>query len=299
MQSHCITPAVTVFDQRGRLDVEGNFQLYDFIKNSVSGFVVMGSTGEFFSLEMKTCRQIIHMAAQFPRRDIRVWAGASRMNIDESVALANYAQECGLDGVMIMSPWYFPLTDEGVYTFYRQVARRTQAKIFIYNFPQRTGYTVSPDVCLKLAREFPHIAGLKDTIPDTDHTSQIIAQVKSELPYFEVYAGYDNNFAHNVLSGGNGCIGGLSNICPEIFRDWMHAFRDNDLSKITLHQQKVDGLMAIYRVNDPFIPACKKALQLRGIIRYDNCAPPFNAISSRQTESIKKILSRAGIEIHA
>ena len=278
MQSRYITPAITVFDEQGRLDPDGNFRLYDFIKNSVSGFVVMGSTGEFFSLDMKTSRQIIQMAAEFPRQGIKAYAGTSRMDIDECVELANYADECGLDGVMIISPWYFRLTDEGIYTFYSQIARRTAAKIFIYNFPERTGYSVSPEVCLRLAREFPNIIGLKDTIPDTNHTSQVIRQVKSELPYFEVYAGYDNNFAHNVLSGGNGCIGGLSNICPELFRDWMQD---------------------IYAVNDPFIPTFKKALQLRGIIQSDRCTQPFSSLATCQTESIQRILSRAGIEINA
>lgn len=299
MQSRYITPAITVFDSQGRLDPEGNFRLYDFIKNSVSGFVVMGSTGEFFSLDMKTSRQIIHMAADFPRDGIKAYAGTSRMDIDECVELANYADECGLDGVMIISPWYFRLTNEAIYTFYSQIARRTAAKIFIYNFPERTGYSVSPDVCLRLAREFPNIIGLKDTIPDTGHTAQIIRQVKSERPDFEVYAGYDNNFAHNVLSGGNGCIGGLSNICPEIFRDWMQAFSDNDLSKVSLLQQKVDDLMDIYTINDPFIPTFKKALQLRGIIQSDRCTAPFNSLSIGQTESIQQILSRAGIAIDA
>ncbi|WP_174510104.1 dihydrodipicolinate synthase family protein [Klebsiella oxytoca] len=299
MQSRYITPAVTVFDSQGRLDPEGNFRLYDFIKNSVSGFVVMGSTGEFFSLDMTTSRQIIHMAAEFPRDGIKAYAGTSRMDIDECVELANYADECGLDGVMIISPWYFRLTDEAIYTFYSRIARRTTAKIFIYNFPERTGYSVSPEVCLRLTREFPNIIGLKDTIPDTGHTAQIIHQVKSERPDFEVYAGYDNNFAHNVLSGGNGCIGGLSNICPEIFRDWMQAFSDNDLSKVSSLQQKVDDLMDIYTVNDPFIPTFKKALQLRGIIQSDHCTAPFNSLTIGQSESIQQILSRAGIAIDA
>lgn len=62
-------PGNNGFDEQGRLDPDGNFRLYDFIKNSVSGFVVMGSTGEFFSLDMKTSRQIIQMAAEFPVRE--------------------------------------------------------------------------------------------------------------------------------------------------------------------------------------------------------------------------------------
>lgn len=56
---------------------------------------------------------------------------------------------------------------------------------------------------------------MKDTVPDAFHTAQVINTVKKNIPHFEVYAGYDNNFAHNILSGGDGCIGGLSNIVPE------------------------------------------------------------------------------------
>ena len=107
MKSSYITPAVTVFDDQERLDPEQNLRLYDYIKGYVSGFVVMGSTGEFFSLDMKTSRQLIQLASEFDRGDMKVYAGASRMDVAESVELANYAYECGLDGAMIISPYYF------------------------------------------------------------------------------------------------------------------------------------------------------------------------------------------------
>ena len=79
----------------------------------------------------------------------------------------------------------------------------------------------------------------------------------------------------------------------------MQAFNDNNLDQISLFQQKVDDLMDIYAVNDPFIPTFKKALQLRGIIQSDRCTPPFSTLSTGQTESIQQILSRAGIAINA
>lgn len=120
--------------------------------------------------------------------------------MNESAALANYAHEQGVDGVMIISPYYFPLDDEGVYRFYSAVAEKRQP-IFLSITSERTGYSVSPEVCLRLADRYPNIIGLKDTIPDTLHTSQIIQTVKKEIPHFEVYAGYDNNFAHVVLAG--------------------------------------------------------------------------------------------------
>lgn len=297
MKSSYLTPVVTVFDDRGRLDPEQNLRLYDFIKGYVTGFVVMGSTGEFFSLDMKLSKQLIQLASEFDRGSMKAYAGASRMAIAESVELANYAQEHGLDGVMIISPYYFRLSDESIYAYYSEIARQTTAKIFIYNFPDRTGYSVTPEVCLRLADRYPNIMGLKDTIPDTAHTAQVINKIKSEIPHFEVYAGYDNNFAHNVLSGGDGCIGGLSNICPEVFQAWMAAFERNDLEAVATYQRKVDGLMDIYNVNDPFMPTFKKTLQLRGVIDSVYCTPPFNELQDAQTEEILNILSRANINL--
>lgn len=293
MESRYITPAVTIFDDKGRIDTEQNQRVYDSLKGHVSGFVVMGSTGEFFSLDMESSKTLIRLCGSYDKGGMKVYAGTSRPDVNESAALANYAHEQGVDGVMIISPYYFPLDDEGVYRFYSAVAEKTSANIFIYNFPERTGYSVSPEVCLRLADRYPNIIGLKDTIPDTLHTSQIIQTVKKEIPHFEVYAGYDNNFAHVVLAGGNGCIGGLSNIVPEFFASWMEAFAQGDMAAVAAHQRKVDQLMAVYGVHSPFIPTFKKALQMRGIIQSDYCTAPFSSLDAEQTEQLMQILADA------
>lgn len=293
MKSRYITPVVTVFDDKGRPDVEQNQQVYHFIKGHVSGMVAMGSTGEFFSLSMESSRQLIKACAEFARGDMKVYAGTSRMDVNESVSLANYASEQGLDGVMIISPYYFPLSEEAIFDFYSTIARQTAARIFIYNFPERTGYSVSPEVCLRLADKHPNIIGIKDTVPDPLHTAQVINTVKKEIPHFEVYAGYDNNFAHTVISGGDGCIGGLSNIVPAFFSSWMKAFSRDDLQAIAQHQQTVDQLMAVYGVNSPFIPTFKRALQLKGVIQSDHSLPPFNTLDAAQTRQLQGILSVA------
>lgn len=291
MESCYITPAVTIFDNKGRIDTEQNQRLYDSLNGHVSGFVVMGSTGEFFSLNMENAKTLIRLSGQYNRGEMKVYAGASRPDVSESVELANYAYEQGVDGVMIISPYYFPLDDEGVFRFYSAIAEQTPAKIFIYNFPERTGYSVSPQVCLRLADKYPNIIGLKDTIPDTLHTSQVIQTVKAEIPHFEVYAGYDNNFAHIVLAGGSGCIGGLSNIVPEFFASWMRAFSQGDMASVAGHQQRADQLMAVYGIHSPFIPTFKKALQLKGIIESDYCTSPFSTLDDAQTEQLKQLLA--------
>lgn len=297
MESRYITPVVTIFDDKGRIDTEQNLQVYDSIKEKVSGFVTMGSTGEFFALDMNRSKALINLCGNYSKGNMKVYAGASRLDVNESIELANYAYEQGVDGVMIISPYYFPLNDEDVFRFYSTIAEKTSANIFIYNFPERTGYSVSPEVCLRLADKYPHIIGLKDTIPDTTHTAQVINVVKSRIPHFEVYAGYDNNFAHVVLSGGNGCIGGLSNIIPQFFTSWMQAFAKGDLALVAKHQQRVDQLMAIYGIHSPFIPTFKKALQLKKVIHSDCCTAPFIGLNSIQTEQLQQLLALAELPL--
>jgi 4-hydroxy-tetrahydrodipicolinate synthase len=298
MESQFITPAITVFDEKTRPDKEENLRLYSHLQiGGVSGFVVMGSMGEFFSLDIERAQQLIDIAAMFPKRGMRVFAGASRMDPEECVVLSNYAHDKGLDGVMIISPFYFPLSPTAIYDFYSSIAAKTPANIVIYNFPARTGYSILPETILKLADKFKNIRGIKDTILEMGHTADLIKEVKSRLPYFEVYSGFDNNFAHNVLSGGNGCIGGLSNIIPEFVSTWMKALKDEDLSATSRCQRYIDKMMDIFNIGDCFIPVIKMALKLRGIITSDLCAPPIARVDSSLAESVVALLASLNISM--
>ena len=107
--------------------------------------------------------------------------------------------------------------------------------------------------------------GIKDTVATMGHTRGIIQKVKKEYPDFMVYSGFDEFFGHNVLSGGDGCVAGLSNFAPDVASAYVAAARADDLKKMEQCQQQVDGLMAIYDVAPQFIPTIKKAMVLRGL----------------------------------
>ena len=291
MKSQYITPAVTVFDAQGRLDEEQNHRVYEhLVKGGVTGMVIMGSTGEFFSLNLETSKKLIDMAVPFVKGRMKVYVGASRMDPGESVELANYAHDRGADGVMIISPYYFALSDEAIFNYYDEIAGKTPANIFIYNFPDRTGVSVSVETILALAQKHKNIVGLKDTILDMWHTANVIKTMRAAIPHFEVFSGFDNNFAHNVLAGGAGCIGGLSNIAPEFFARWIKALGDNDLKQIAECQQFVDAFMDIYTYGNPFIPLVKRAMAQRGIINSDVCSKPFLPVTPEQDRKIAQLL---------
>lgn len=291
MKSQFITPVVSVFDRNGRPDPEQNHRLYDhLVKGGVSGMAVLGSTGEFFAMDMPTSKAFIDLASGYASDTFRVFAGASRMDPEESIALANYALDKGASGVMIISPYYVRLSQESIFDYYATIARNVAGKIFLYNFPDRTGYSISPGTVLKLATTFKNIVGLKDTTLDMNHTCDVIKTVKPEVPGFEIFSGFDNNFAHNVLSGGNGCIGALSNFAPDVFASWMSAVDEQDFNRIARHQRIVDRMMDLYGIGDPFIPIVKKALVLRGVIESDACTKPLRLADDTQSAKVRALL---------
>ena len=124
---------------------------------------------------------------------------------------------------------------------------------------------MTPEITLNLLRKHPNIKGFKDTVDCFGHTRAIIEATKDEFPDFVVLSGYDENLYHVMLSGGNGCIGGLSNFVPELFAKWCKAINEGELAVIEECQRKVNALMCIYSDRAPFPHIAKRGLTLRGV----------------------------------
>ncbi|MBY0099185.1 dihydrodipicolinate synthase family protein [Mesobacillus maritimus] len=286
-----LTPVVTAFDIDGQLDHQANKNIYDFlIDGGVDGLVIMGSTGEFFSMEAVQKKELIDLVVDHVNHRTKVYIGTACMTVEETVNLSNYALNAGADGVMIVSPYYFSLSDESIEFFYDQVAEAVNGDIFLYNFPARTAHDLSPGVTLNLLRKHSNIKGYKDTVTEMGHTRKLIQTLQNEFPDFIVYSGFDENFAHNVLSGGNGCIGGLSNLYPEVFAEWVQANNAKDLKTVAEVQNIVDKLSELYDIGTPFIPILKKAMMLRGIDLQGYCTKPFLEPNEKQVEAIRRVL---------
>ena len=222
--------------------------------------------------------------------------GTYHLVADEIVNFSNYCLDAGADAVMILPPYYFHFGAEALLQYYDRLAKQIHGPIYIYNFPDNTGYTIPPATVVQLARMHPNIVGMKDTVSGMDHTRELIKQVKSQMPDFEIYSGFDDNFAHNVLAGGDGCIGALSNVVPEICTAWVRAFRENDLAGIARGQQSIDRLMDLYAVRSPFLPVIKEACKLRGIAATSTGTFPMPNATVEDDARILELLSREGVQ---
>ncbi len=296
MKACYIAPVVTALDKDGGFDCEALKGIYDrIIRGGVNGILILGSIGEFFGFSMDRKKELIRLAAGHIKKRTKLIVGTAGMIASETVELSNYAYEQGAHAVIVVSPFYFGLSDRSIEAYYDFVAENCRGDIYLYNFPDRTGYDISPDITLNLLRKHSNIVGYKDTVAGMDHTRELIKLIKPEFPHFEIYSGFDNNFAHNLLSGGDGCIGGLANLSPELCAEWVRAFEENDLQRITSIQRTVDKLMGIYNIGKPFVPHIKLAMKLIGIHIEDYCTFPMCRVTQQEELVVKQILESAHI----
>ena len=292
MKPQFLVPAVTAFDAKGRVDEEANLRIYDrLIAGGVDGIVVLGSIGEFYAVSMDDQKRMVDRAVRHVGGRCKLIAGTSAMRVEESIELSNHAHDRGAEGVMTITPYYFDLSDASVELFYDTLAAATPARVYLYNFPARTGYDLKPSVALKLARKHENIVGYKDSIAFMSHTRELANTLLPEFPEFEIYSGFDENLAHNVLSGGAGCIGGLGNVDPVLCAAWLRAILAGDCAETARYQKRINRLMRLYDVSTPFIPAIKQAMILNGFEMEVHSAFPLLPPDERQIEAVKTILA--------
>lgn len=296
MNAKWICPAITPFHQDGAIDFESAGRLYDYlISNDIDGVLIGGSLGEFFGQTLEQRRALARFAVERIAGRMKVIVGTANMIAEEIAPLSNACLDAGADAVMIVPPFYFSFGDSEMYRFYSRLAEEIQGPVYIYNFPDRTGYTINPDVVRRLAKENGNIVGIKDTIAGMDHTRELIKAVKPVRPDFEIYSGFDDNFAHNVLSGGNGSICGLSNLMPGLCTDWVKAVNAGDMKESSRLQQKINRCMDIYFIGAPFVPYVKEALRQCGIIESAKCTFPMPDMDKASQEKVHAFLVREGI----
>ena len=267
MNAAYLTPAITLFNEDGTLDLVSQERLFNnLIDQGVDGILVEGSSSEFFAMPMDQRREMAKFAIEKVNHRVKLIIGTSHMVADEIVSFSNFCLDAGADAVMILPPYYFHFDASALLQYYDRLAQQIHGNIYIYNFPDNTGYTIPAETVLALAKIHPNIVGMKDTISGMDHTRELIKVVKSHIPSFEIYSGFDDNFAHNILAG------------------------------IAKGQQIIDRLMDLYTVRSPFLPVIKEACRLRGIAATSVGTFPMPNATVEDDAKILELLNREGVQ---
>ena len=296
LRAEWLCPTICVFNEDGSVDYEGNERVIDrVVSGGVDGVVLLGSNGEFFHLTEDERRQLISCAASAISGRAKLIVGTGSTSQDEAIVRTRRAHAGGADAALVVGPYYFKMAQEQIEGYFDAVAASTDGAVMLYNFPAYTGNDVTPEIARAVVARHDNVVGYKDSVPDVAHTRGIIEAVTSIAPDFAVFSGFDENFAHNVLAGGAGSIGALSNIVPEVCAAWVAAARGGDFEGLRAGQRVIDALMGIYDVACPFMPAIRYAMNLCGLGISEACRAPYVRLTKEQERAVEGILRRAGI----
>ena len=207
------TAVITPFKD-GSVDYEsfGRFLNWQ-IDGGVDFLVVLGTTGESPTITAEERPRIVEFALKTVAGRVPVVVGTGTNATASTISLSQQASELGVDGLLVVGPYYNKPTQEGYFQHYSTVAESVKKPIIVYNVPGRTGSNIAPDTVLRLSR-IANIAAVKEAAGDLAQIDTLIRTVKRERPDFAVLSGNDDQAFHLVNSGGDGVISVLSNVMP-------------------------------------------------------------------------------------
>lgn len=289
-------PVSTIFNEQGDLNKEEMGLLIDFLIDSgVNGLFFLGTGGEFSQMSTEERKAVAEFAVKYVNNRVPVLIGTGSTSTREAIYLSKHAQEIGADGVVVINPYYWKLTEENLFGYYSDIARSIQLPIIVYNFPNLTGQDLSPDFVAKLAREHSNIVGIKDTVDSIGHIRDMILKVKKVNPDFSVFCGFDDHLLNTLHLGGDGSITASGNFAPQLSVGIYEAVNKKQYKQAKLLQEQLSILPLLYNIDSPFVNVVKEATKLCGLDISTYVLPPAKKLDDMQINKVKEILEMARV----
>ena len=288
----CATALVTPF-QNGSLDKTAFLRLLRRqIESGIDALVVAGTTGESPTLTDAEKRWLFTAAVRETAaadRKIPIIAGTGSNNTRRACELSRMAEDCGCDGLLVVTPYYNKASEAGLISHYETIADATSLPIIAYHVPSRTGCKMSPAACKRLS-DHPRILGLKDATGDLSFTSRVAALCHDSLP---LYAGNDDQTLPVLSLGGLGVISVVSNLCPEAMTRLCRLWREGKTAEAKSLQLSLIPLCdALFCEVNP-IPV-KAGMELLGLCS-DEVRLPLAKADEKVRAKVAEALRRLGM----
>lgn len=252
----------TPFYDNGEVNYDSFAKLIEFqIANHTDAIIVCGTTGEASTLSHEEHLEVIKFCVEKVAGRIPVIAGTGSNCTETAIYLSKEAEKYGVDGLLLVTPYYNKATQKGLYEHFKLVADSVKIPIILYNIPGRTGVTMKPETIVSLCNDVENIVGVKEASGNFDHIVELMAQAKGTV---DVYSGNDNQIVPLLALGGKGVISVLSNVAPQETHDLCQKFFDGDLKGSLEIQLKAQNLISALFCEVNPIPV-KKALNLMGM----------------------------------
>ena len=280
---------VTPF-KNGKLDELALGDLIEWqIRSGTHGIVPCGTTGESATLTHAEHDRVVAFTVEVVRGRVPVVAGTGSNSTDEAIALTRHAKSAGVDGALLITPYYNKPTQEGLFLHYKAVADAVDLPLVLYNIPGRTGVNLLPSTIARLTA-CRTVVAVKEGSGSVQQASEVIQLCGERLT---VLAGDDALTLPMMAVGGKGVITVTANVLPDKMAGLVNAFRAGRLDDArVLHHQLYPLFTALFYETNP-IPV-KEALHMMGKIERETRLP-LCPMGSDNKEKLRCVLKEMGL----
>jgi 4-hydroxy-tetrahydrodipicolinate synthase len=268
-----------------------NELLEEQIAGGTDAIIICGTTGESSTLSHEEHLDVIRYAVDTVAHRIPVIAGTGSNSTETAIYLSTEAEKYGVDGVLLVSPYYNKATQKGLIRHYTRVAESIpKTPIILYNVPSRTGCNILPETVASLVKNVDNIVGIKEA---TGNISQITKMMSLMDGNIELYSGNDDQIVPLLALGGRGVISVLSNVAPRQTHDIVAAWMEGDIQRsCRLQLEAIELIEALFCEVNP-IPV-KTALNLMGK-EVGPLRGPLCEMEDRNVERLRNAMMNYGI----
>lgn len=282
---------VTPMKPNGEVNYEAFAKHIEFqIANHTDAIIVCGTTGEASTLTHEEHLECIRFCVKQVAGRIPVIAGTGSNCTQTAIYLSQEAEKAGVDGLLVVTPYYNKATQKGLKEHFTMVANSVKVPIILYNIPGRTGVNIQPETIVSLCEEVPNIVGVKDATDNLNQFMKLMALAKGKV---DVYSGNDNQIVPLMSMGAKGVISVLSNIAPQQTHDICAKYLEGKVTESAQMQlDALDLVSALFCEVNP-IPV-KKALNLMGR-EVGGLRRPLTEMEDENAKKLEKAMKEYGL----
>ena len=273
---------VTPFHEDGTVNYEKFAELVEFqIKNGTDAIIVCGTTGEASTLTHEEHLDVIKFCVEKVAGRIPVIAGTGSNCTETAIYLSKEAEKYGVDGILVVTPYYNKATQNGLYEHFKMIANSVKVPMILYNVPSRTGCNIAPATVVRLCKDVENIVGVKEASGNISQVAKLMSIADGSV---DLYSGNDDQIVPILSLGGKGVISVLSNVAPQQTHDICAKFFEGDVEGSCKEQLRAIELCdALFCEVNP-IPV-KKALNIMGM----EAGPMRRPLSEMEQENAAKL----------
>ena len=282
------TPTMVPLDQRGEInEVELRRYIDWLIERGVHGLYPNGSTGEFTRFTAEERRRIVQIFCDQTRGRVPILAGAAEANVKETLSACEHYAQFGARAVAIVSPFYYRLSQESVYAYFREIALNSPIDVTLYNIPMFASPIDVPTI--KRLSEFPRIIGIKDSTGDVAFMMRMISAVQPARPDFSFLTGWEAVLVPMLVVGCDGGTNATSGVVPELTRQAFDLTRAGQLDQAMKLQYRLLELFDAMLYSAEFPGGFRAAIDLRGF-NFGKSRQPLSEIQRLDQTALQHVL---------